>query len=185
MNFLKFFFDRIIWLTGALVVALCGFILGLSSSSSEYWLLGIGIVVGGMLMVIGYLILQPRSRIVLYFKVPGVPLLPCVSIFINTYLMFQLESKTWIQFGVWMAVGMKFLIKRSMNAKCSQRGRHLKLEILRHERKSIPALRFIQCVWNAHESIRYHVGHPLIVNWTLYYCYLGRRDLKLKSNLTF
>ena len=57
-------------------------------------------------MVIGYLIFQPRSRIVLYFKVPGVPLLPCVSIFINTYLMFQLESKTWIQFGVWMAVGM-------------------------------------------------------------------------------
>ncbi|CAG0896554.1 unnamed protein product, partial [Darwinula stevensoni] len=41
-----------------------------------------------------------------YFcQVPFIPLLPALSIFINTYLMLKLSVKTWERFGVWMAIG--------------------------------------------------------------------------------
>lgn len=48
---------------------------------------------------------QPTSDIKLTFKVPLVPLLPCISIFINLYLMFQLDYRTWIRFAVWIILG--------------------------------------------------------------------------------
>lgn len=76
------------------------------SDNSGWFLFGIGIFVGPMLLVIFYLTLLPRSKIHLYFKVPGVPLVPCLSITINLYLMFSLSPDTWIRFAVWMVVGI-------------------------------------------------------------------------------
>ncbi|KAF5272171.1 hypothetical protein FQA39_LY01253 [Lamprigera yunnana] len=51
---------------------------------------------------------QPSSHVKLSFKVPWVPLIPCLSIFINLYLMSELDLPTWIRFSVWIAIG--FLI---------------------------------------------------------------------------
>ncbi|XP_052511783.1 cationic amino acid transporter 3-like [Budorcas taxicolor] len=51
---------------------------------------------------------QPQSPIHLYFKVPALPVLPLVSIFVNIYLMMQITSGTWIIFGIWNVIG--FLI---------------------------------------------------------------------------
>uniref|UniRef100_A0A8B9Y8Z2 Cationic amino acid transporter C-terminal domain-containing protein n=1 Tax=Bos mutus grunniens TaxID=30521 RepID=A0A8B9Y8Z2_BOSMU len=48
---------------------------------------------------------QPQSPIHLYFKVPALPVLPLVSIFLNTYLMMQMTSGDWAQFGIWMGIG--------------------------------------------------------------------------------
>ena len=49
---------------------------------------------------------QPVDNSVeLSFKVPLVPFLPCLSVLINLYLMFQLDVPTWIRFGVWMILG--------------------------------------------------------------------------------
>ncbi|XP_006024490.1 cationic amino acid transporter 3 [Alligator sinensis] len=48
---------------------------------------------------------QPESNARLTFKVPGLPLLPLFSIFINVYLMMQLSTGTWARFGVWMLIG--------------------------------------------------------------------------------
>lgn len=48
---------------------------------------------------------QPRSDGNLNFKVPFVPLLPFFSIFMNLYLMFQLDIHTWIRFAVWIFIG--------------------------------------------------------------------------------
>ena len=50
--------------------------------------------------------MQPVTEEVLNFKVPLVPLLPVVSIFINSYLMMKLSAVTWIRFGVWMLIGL-------------------------------------------------------------------------------
>ncbi|XP_058805379.1 high affinity cationic amino acid transporter 1 isoform X1 [Phymastichus coffea] len=48
---------------------------------------------------------QPVQEIDLSFKVPLVPLIPCLSIVINLYLMLQLDIYTWIRFVAWMVVG--------------------------------------------------------------------------------
>jgi APA family basic amino acid/polyamine antiporter len=40
------------------------------------------------------------------FRVPLVPLTPVISIIACTYLMLQLPLKTWIFFGLWLAIGM-------------------------------------------------------------------------------
>lgn len=48
---------------------------------------------------------QPRENANSTFTVPLVPLIPGISIFINVYLMLQLDIYTWIRFGVWMVIG--------------------------------------------------------------------------------
>ncbi|XP_026227158.1 cationic amino acid transporter 3a [Anabas testudineus] len=48
---------------------------------------------------------QPESREPLTFKVPLLPLLPLFSVFVNIYLMMQLDMGTWCRFTVWMAIG--------------------------------------------------------------------------------
>lgn len=48
---------------------------------------------------------QPVSKAKLAFKVPLVPLLPGLSIVLNTYLIMKLSWLTWLQFFVWMGLG--------------------------------------------------------------------------------
>ncbi|KAK4876114.1 hypothetical protein RN001_012536 [Aquatica leii] len=51
---------------------------------------------------------QPVCNINLSFKVPWVPVIPCLSILINLYLMSELDLHTWIRFIIWLVMG--FLI---------------------------------------------------------------------------
>ncbi|XP_053055595.1 cationic amino acid transporter 3-like [Acinonyx jubatus] len=48
---------------------------------------------------------QPQSSSPFHFKVPAVPLLPVLSIFMNIFLMMQVSAATWARFGVWMLIG--------------------------------------------------------------------------------
>nr|XP_048308212.1 cationic amino acid transporter 3-like [Myodes glareolus] len=48
---------------------------------------------------------QPQSTTPLHFKVPALPLLPVLSIFVNVYLMMQMTAGTWTHFGIWMVIG--------------------------------------------------------------------------------
>uniref|UniRef100_A0A665XCF2 High affinity cationic amino acid transporter 1-like n=1 Tax=Echeneis naucrates TaxID=173247 RepID=A0A665XCF2_ECHNA len=49
---------------------------------------------------------QPESKERLSFKVPMLPFIPVMSMFVNVYLMMQLDRGTWIRFSVWMAIGL-------------------------------------------------------------------------------
>uniref|UniRef100_A0A8D1FDX0 Cationic amino acid transporter C-terminal domain-containing protein n=1 Tax=Sus scrofa TaxID=9823 RepID=A0A8D1FDX0_PIG len=48
---------------------------------------------------------QPQNPSPLPFRVPALPVLPVLSIFVNVYLMMQLSSVIWAEFGIWNAVG--------------------------------------------------------------------------------
>ncbi|XP_051766660.1 high affinity cationic amino acid transporter 1 isoform X2 [Ctenopharyngodon idella] len=49
---------------------------------------------------------QPESKTKLSFKVPLLPFLPVVSMFVNVYLMMQLDRGTWVRFAIWMSIGL-------------------------------------------------------------------------------
>lgn len=45
---------------------------------------------------------------------PLVPLIPCLSILLNVYLMMKLDVHTWIRFGVWLKIGLLIYVFYSM-----------------------------------------------------------------------
>ncbi|TMS14620.1 High affinity cationic amino acid transporter 1 [Larimichthys crocea] len=49
---------------------------------------------------------QPESKTKLSFKVPLLPFVPVISMFVNVYLMMQLDKGTWIRFCIWMVIGL-------------------------------------------------------------------------------
>uniref|UniRef100_A0A2K5CWH9 Solute carrier family 7 member 3 n=1 Tax=Aotus nancymaae TaxID=37293 RepID=A0A2K5CWH9_AOTNA len=72
--------------------------------SQELW--GVPLLSGDPVRItVVVLLLQPQSSIPLHFKVPALPFLPLVSIFVNIYLMMQMTAGTWARFGVWMLIG--------------------------------------------------------------------------------
>ncbi|XP_065681710.1 high affinity cationic amino acid transporter 1 isoform X1 [Hydra vulgaris] len=48
----------------------------------------------------------PENSQKLFFKVPLLPWIPVLGLFLNIYLLLGLNSATWIRFGIWMAVGL-------------------------------------------------------------------------------
>lgn len=72
----------------------------------EPWAIVVMVILG-LVLVVGTVIifLQPQSKAKIPFKVPLVPWLPIVSMFINIYLMMELSSVTWVRFAIWMVVG--------------------------------------------------------------------------------
>ncbi|XP_044734096.1 cationic amino acid transporter 2-like [Chrysoperla carnea] len=73
----------------------------------ESWAIGM-LVVFGILLCVTLMSIQtqPTSNVKLTFSVPLVPWLPGISILINIYLMLQLSPLTWIQFTIWIFIGL-------------------------------------------------------------------------------
>ena len=65
----------------------------------------VGVAAIGSMVV---LLLLPQNKTPLPFKVPFVPLLPLLSVFINLFLILKLSYLTWIRFAVWMVIGEYF-----------------------------------------------------------------------------
>lgn len=80
-------------------------VLGSGDITSGVTIALISVVGAGMLLIIVIIARQPPADDKLTFKVPWVPVVPCLSIFINLYLMFQLDLHTWIRFLVWIVIG--------------------------------------------------------------------------------
>lgn len=67
--------------------------------------IAITVISAALLLLVAVIARQPVSDVKLTFKVPFVPWIPCLSVLINLYLMFQLDLQTWIRFAVWGAIG--------------------------------------------------------------------------------
>ncbi|XP_046678717.1 cationic amino acid transporter 2-like isoform X2 [Homalodisca vitripennis] len=75
--------------------------------NGELWAI-VTLLVLVLLLVITILIMccQPKNRERLSFNVPMLPLIPCISIFVNLYLMAKLDRHTWMRFLFWLVIGM-------------------------------------------------------------------------------
>ncbi|XP_073843785.1 cationic amino acid transporter slimfast [Musca autumnalis] len=91
-------------LFGVMVILWCSLdkVFEFGSTDSIIALSVLGAVLIIILVIIGC---QPVSSIELTFKVPLVPFIPCLSVFANLYLMFQLDLGTWIRFLIWVFIG--------------------------------------------------------------------------------
>uniref|UniRef100_A0A2H8U154 Low affinity cationic amino acid transporter 2 n=1 Tax=Melanaphis sacchari TaxID=742174 RepID=A0A2H8U154_9HEMI len=75
-------------------------------NSSDFAAYTCAILAIGLLIQLLLLARQPQSTKELSFKVPLVPLIPCLSILLNVYLMMKLDIHTWIRFGIWLLIGL-------------------------------------------------------------------------------
>ena len=90
------------------------------TSSYSYWAQGdawvillcciFGLMIVASLM---FIIRQPKNSATFPFMVPGVPIIPAITIFFNILLVVTLDHWTYIRFGVWMILG-----KKTPNALC-------------------------------------------------------------------
>ncbi|CAH3025466.1 unnamed protein product, partial [Porites evermanni] len=78
---------------------------------ARWWAILMMVLVGaaaiGSMVV---LLLLPQNKTPLPFKVPFVPLLPLLSVFINLFLILKLSYLTWIRFAVWMVIGLSIYL---------------------------------------------------------------------------
>lgn len=90
------------------------------------------ILAAGLLLVLLTIARQPISEMELTFKVPLVPYIPCLSVLINLYLMFQLDEDTWIRFAGWVTVGyliyFGYGIRHSVAGKNNSKAKAIKIQ---------------------------------------------------------
>lgn len=68
-----------------------------------------------------------------FIQVPFVPVLPCLGILVNIYLMTKLDMHTWIRFSIWLGAGL--LVYMTYGRQHSVVG--LKLKQIKAEQKQI------------------------------------------------
>uniref|UniRef100_A0A673MH61 High affinity cationic amino acid transporter 1-like n=1 Tax=Sinocyclocheilus rhinocerous TaxID=307959 RepID=A0A673MH61_9TELE len=92
--------------TSVLGVLVCVFSVVAVQGGFQIWALAVLATLAVACLIITMLIWrQPESKTKLSFKVPLLPFLPVLSMFINVYLMMQLDRGTWMRFAIWMAIG--------------------------------------------------------------------------------
>ncbi|XP_074633470.1 cationic amino acid transporter 2-like [Acropora palmata] len=80
-------------------------------SQTEWWaILLLTLIMLSLIICTLLLLCLPQNKTPLPFMVPGVPVLPLVSVFINVFLILKLSYLTWIRFGVWMVTGMSIYL---------------------------------------------------------------------------
>ena len=95
-------------LTGVFV----GVFAGLANIDEIVQLTNIGTLFAFVLVAVGILVLRrtdpdrPRP-----FRTPWVPVVPILAVVFCGYLMVQLPWDTWVRFGVWLAIGLRGLLR--------------------------------------------------------------------------
>ncbi|XP_010737100.3 high affinity cationic amino acid transporter 1 [Larimichthys crocea] len=95
--------------TSVLGVLVCVFCVVAVQGGLAAWSLSVLSIILVVCLILTFIVWrQPQSKAKLAFKVPLLPVLPVASLFINVYLMMQLDKGTWLRFAIWMVLG--FLI---------------------------------------------------------------------------
>ncbi|XP_044917437.1 cationic amino acid transporter 3-like isoform X1 [Felis catus] len=74
-------------------------------SGDPVWISVVVVLLVLIIGITGVIWRQPQSSSPLPFKVPALPLLPLLSVFVNVCLMMQMTADTWARFGVSMLIG--------------------------------------------------------------------------------
>ena len=69
-------------------------------------IIGLCILAASTIFTLLLISVQPENKAALFFRVPVVPWLPALSLFINIYLIMLLDRGSWIRFGIWLSLGM-------------------------------------------------------------------------------
>jgi basic amino acid/polyamine antiporter, APA family len=78
-------------------------------------LVNIGTLFAFVLVAIGVIVLRrTRPELDRPFRVPWVPVVPILSMLASLWLMLNLQTSTWIRFGVWMLIGFAVYFGYSM-----------------------------------------------------------------------
>uniref|UniRef100_A0A672ZLJ0 High affinity cationic amino acid transporter 1-like n=1 Tax=Sphaeramia orbicularis TaxID=375764 RepID=A0A672ZLJ0_9TELE len=92
--------------TSILGILVCVFSVVAVQGGLAPWSLGVICVIIVICSILTFVVWrQPESKAKLAFKVPLLPFIPVISMFINVYLMMQLDRGTWMRFAIWMALG--------------------------------------------------------------------------------
>uniref|UniRef100_A0A3B4AUL1 Cationic amino acid transporter C-terminal domain-containing protein n=1 Tax=Periophthalmus magnuspinnatus TaxID=409849 RepID=A0A3B4AUL1_9GOBI len=92
--------------TSLLGVLVCIFGIVAVQGGVAHWSLALLCTIFIICFIITFIVWrQPQSKAKVSFKVPLLPIVPVASMFINVYLMMQLDKGTWIRFAIWMAIG--------------------------------------------------------------------------------
>ncbi|PAA52848.1 hypothetical protein BOX15_Mlig028747g1 [Macrostomum lignano] len=92
-------------------------IVKLGSLSATNPILIIVLVLFGLicLLAFGVMLMHDQDTDIRTFKVPAVPLLPCVAIAFNVVLILQLQPMTWIRFSIWLVIGLLIYFTYGIN----------------------------------------------------------------------
>ncbi|XP_023681892.1 high affinity cationic amino acid transporter 1-like [Paramormyrops kingsleyae] len=118
---------------GLLGVLICAMCIVAVHGGLALWSWVLLLILGLICLVLTLIIWrQPESKTKLSFKVPLLPFLPVLSMFINVYLMMQLGRGTWLRFAIWMVIGFLiyfcFGLHHSKEAALSAYGTELKID---------------------------------------------------------
>uniref|UniRef100_A0A3B4UH54 Solute carrier family 7 member 1 n=1 Tax=Seriola dumerili TaxID=41447 RepID=A0A3B4UH54_SERDU len=92
--------------TSILGVLVCVFSVVAVQGGLATWSLSVLSVIMLVCLILTFIVCrQPQSKTKLAFKVPLLPFIPVISMFVNVYLMMQLDRGTWLRFTIWMALG--------------------------------------------------------------------------------
>ncbi|XP_006800121.1 high affinity cationic amino acid transporter 1 [Neolamprologus brichardi] len=92
-----------VFLLGMLMLAFS--VLASYGDLASWNLVALSVIFMMCLFVVFIIWRQPQNHTKLSFKVPMLPFIPVISMFVNIYLMMQLEERTWVKFSIWMAIG--------------------------------------------------------------------------------
>ncbi|XP_067451325.1 high affinity cationic amino acid transporter 1-like isoform X1 [Thunnus thynnus] len=93
--------------TSILGVLICVFSVIAVQGGLAPWSVSVLTIIMALCLIITFIVWrQPQSKAKLAFEVPLLPFVPVISMFINVYLMMQLDRGTWMRFAIWMVLGL-------------------------------------------------------------------------------